>query len=351
MIIKKLSYQLVDHVVARDVFSDLGVLLISGGTRLQAHDITLLLEHRIEEIYIKDQISNQFSIQFKDLISQQELTECYLEVLRNLKHLYTRLEEGKYPDLSEIKQAYQILAEIPIRHGYFFLHLNKIKGYDEYTYRHSLNVSIISSIIGKLLGFSQERCDLLGVMGLLHDIGKMRVPSNILFKPGKLSPAEYEVMKAHTIYGYELLKNIEGTTELIQLGALYHHERLDGSGYPDRLVGDQIPIEVQIVSTADIYDAICSDRIYKEKDSSYLAIIELMNEVYNGRLNAQVVLPFVYYLVEAFVGGEATLNNGERAEVVMIHAEEPHRPLIRLRNRYIDLRRERKLEIIELYAK
>lgn len=351
MINQKTSYHLVDSVVAKDIFSDLGVLLISVGTRLQAHDITLLLEHRIPEVNIEDPISTEFTEQIRDLSVQDELIDRYLHTLRKAKELFQKIDHGVLPRFEQITDSYQSLTELHVKHGYFFLHLNKIHGHDEYTFRHSINVSIIASLIGKLVGLSQERCKLLGMMGLLHDIGKMKVPPHILLKPGRLTAEEYEEMKAHTIHGYELLRQIEGTDEMIQIGALYHHERLDGSGYPEGLSGDQIPIEVQILSVADIYDAICSDRVYKQKDSGYLAGIELMESVYNGKLNPRIVLPFVYYLIEGFIGGQATLSNGDQAEVMMIHIDEPHRPLLRMGKRYIDLRKERQLEIVNILAK
>lgn len=363
MIIQKTSYNLIDEFVARDIFTDSGVLLITAGTQLQAKHITLLLERHIAEVPIKDPgtsttihiegapISQEIATQLQQVFNAQELKEHYVRVLSNIKALFESADGIKIPPIDQIIEAYKTLSEIHIKQGYFFLQLNKIKGHDEYTYRHSLNVSVLSSLIAKLIGLSPERCELIGVMGLLHDIGKMKVPADILHKPGRLTEEEYEIMKAHTIYGYELLKDIEGTTELMKLGPLYHHERLDGTGYPYGLSGDEIPLEVQIISIADVYDAICSDRIYKEKDSSYLAILELLAEAYAGKLNIRLVIPFVYYIVEGFVGGSATLSSGETGEVMMIHVDEPHRPLLRIGDRYLDLRKERSLQITHLTAK
>ncbi len=348
--IQKTSYQLVDYVLAKDVLSGLGVLLIAAGTTLQAHDITLLLEHRIEEIEIVDQISDQISHQMREILGRDELSDRYLHNLTKTKRLFTRVAEGDLPHFNEFAESYKNLSEINLKQSYFFLQLNKIKGHDEYTFRHSINVSIIASIIGKLIGLSKEECDLLGIIGLLHDIGKMKIPKDILLKPGRLTHEEYEIMKEHTIYGYNLLKQMEGSNELIHLGALYHHEKLDGSGYPDGLSGDEIPLAVQIITIADIFDAISTDRVYKQKDSSFLAGMELMNEVYDGRLNANLVLPFVYYLVEGFVGGTAILDNGDQGEVMLIHVDEPHRPLLRIREQYIDLRKERHLQIVDMIA-
>lgn len=350
MSVEKTSYQLIDYILAGDIFSELGVLLLSKGTRLQAHDITMLLEHGILEINVLDQISDRIRNQMKEILLRDELSELYLFNLDNTKRLFTQVAEGRIPHLNEFTDSYKILVEKNVKHRYFFLQLNKIKGHDDYTYRHSLNVSILSCIIGKLIGLSEDECDLLGMIGLLHDIGKMKIPHHILLKPGKLTAAEYELMKEHTIYGYELLKQMEGSNELIQLGALYHHEKLDGSGYPDGLKDEEIPLYVQIITIADIYDAISTDRVYKQKNSSFFAAMELMNEVYNGRLNGNLVLPFVYYLTDGFIGGTALLNNGEKGEVMLFYADEPQRPLLRIGDRYVDLRKERHLNILDLIA-
>lgn len=362
MAIERTSYRLIDEVVSRDIFSEHGVLLIPAGTTLEAQHITLLIERRIHEIDIgipspdlaeqieSAPISPQITTQLQHVFREQELREHYIKVLGNIKALFESADGTRIPPIDQIIDAYKTLSNIHVKQGYFFLQFNKLKGHDEYTYRHALNVSVISSLIGKIIGLPSDTVELLGVMGLLHDIGKMKVPPEILNKPGKLTPEEFEIMKAHTLYGYEMLKNIEGTNERILQSPLYHHERLDGSGYPSGLTGSQIPLEVQIIAIADVFDAIGSDRVYKEKDSSYFAALELMKEAYDYKLNIQIVLPFVYYLIEGYIGGIATLSSGEIAEVMMIHTDEPHRPLLRIGSRYVDMRKARHLEIVNLIA-
>lgn len=348
---QKLSYELVGAVVAKDIFSNSGVCLISSGAKLLARDIELLMEHKVTEIEVIDHISPSITNQILEIHELKQLGDQYLSTLRSIKQLFEDVEKGAQPHVDQFVKHYQDLEHLYSKYGYFFLRLNKIKGHDEYTYRHSVNVSIIASLIAKLLRLPADRCELIGVMGLLHDIGKMRIPREILLKPGPLTNEEFEVMKTHTIYGYEMLKNALGYDELIAYGALYHHEKLDGSGYPKGICGEEIPLEIQILTVADIYDALCSDRIYKEKQSSYQAVLELMDATYSGKLNAQIVLPFVYFLLEGFVGGTATLHTGEQAEIMLVHQDEPHRPLLRIGERYVDLRKERNLQIVEVMAK
>jgi putative nucleotidyltransferase with HDIG domain len=131
---------------------------------------------------------------------------------------------------------------------------------DNYTYHHSLSVAKYAMMIGKAIGF--ENLKDLELAAQLHDIGKISIASEILNKPGKLTIEEFEVIKSHSINGYKLLSKID-KFEIIKYGVLYHHEKYNGTGYPEGLVGDEIPMIAQIISVADIYDALTSDRAYR----------------------------------------------------------------------------------------
>jgi HD-GYP domain-containing protein (c-di-GMP phosphodiesterase class II) len=353
MIQKITSYNLIDHILAVDLYSESGVLLLIKGTKLKATDITLLMNHHIYEIEVVEDsstLSTQIAEQFNGLWTYEDyqMKEDYLLSLENVKLLFQKVLNGKISPLNDFMQCFTPLLEKTLKFSYLFHPLHKIKGHDEYTYRHSLNVGLLSAVIGKILGLSSEETLLLGQMGLLHDIGKLKVNDAILSKPGRLSQEEFSHVKLHTSYGFEILKDMEGAHELIYNAALSHHERLDGSGYPENLVGSAIPFLVQIISVADTYDAICSDRIYKDKASPYFAAQELMDGVYDKKYNPSIVIPFVRYLSEGFVGDQAVLNTGEIGDVVLIHPEEPSRPTLQIGNKHVDLRTERDLQIVDL---
>jgi putative nucleotidyltransferase with HDIG domain len=152
---------------------------------------------------------------------------------------------------------------------------NTIDAKDEYTRGHSKRVSEYSAAIAQELGFSEKEVKDIRSVALLHDIGKIGVPDAVLNKPGKLTDEEYRLMKQHTIVGSEILKDIKMVPG-IDIGARYHHERYDGKGYPEGLVGEAIPISAQIVSVADVYDALVNERVYKDaipKDRAYRMIV------------------------------------------------------------------------------
>lgn len=134
---------------------------------------------------------------------------------------------------------------------------------DKYTNGHSVRVAKYSRMIAEKMGLSAEMCENIYYMGLLHDIGKIGVPNEIINKPAKLTDEEYDVIKTHPRIGYSILSEIKSRPDLAT-GALWHHERYDGRGYPDKLAGEAIPLEARIIAVADSYDAMTSNRSYRK---------------------------------------------------------------------------------------
>jgi len=151
---------------------------------------------------------------------------------------------------------------------------NTIDAKDEYTRGHSQRVSAYSACIARGLGWSDDEVLKIKYISLLHDIGKIGVPDNVLNKPSRLNDAEYELMKKHTTIGGEILKDID-LFENIDFGALYHHERYDGTGYPKGLKGKEIPVVARIISIADAYDAMTSTRVYRKRLEEEDAVNEI----------------------------------------------------------------------------
>ena len=145
---------------------------------------------------------------------------------------------------------------------------------DENTSQHSVRVSEYSVLIAKKLGYSDEACEELRKIAILHDIGKIGIPDSVLNKPGKLTDEEYAIMKSHVTRGAEILKNftlIDHVTE----GALYHHERYDGRGYVHGLKGEEIPLNARIIGIADAFDAMTANRVYRKKMDFEYVLAEL----------------------------------------------------------------------------
>ena len=161
------------------------------------------------------------------------------------------------------------------------VNLQDLKSNDQYTFSHSVNVCVLSLITGISMKYGEEKLRELGIGAMLHDVGKTRIPSEILNKPGSLTAEEFDIIKKHTSYGYELLKKSKELSTYASYIALTHHERYDGEGYPLGLRGEELHEFARIVSIADVYDAITSDRVYKKRSNINEAVeyfVELINE-------------------------------------------------------------------------
>lgn len=208
-------------------------------------------------------------------------------------------------------------------------HLMEIKTYDNYTYVHSLNTSVIAIFFGVQMDLSKSELMDLGTGCLLHDIGKTKIPKTILNKPDRLTKEEFDVMKKHPKFGYEVIQKLRYINERAKKIVIEHHERIDGSGYPTGCKGDEISLFGKIASISDVYDAIISDRIYRKGVSG--------SEAYEFILGGAGTL-FDWNLVNIFKnhfsiyqpGSCVQLSNGVEAFVVKENKGFPDRPVVRV---------------------
>ncbi|WP_246005838.1 HD-GYP domain-containing protein [Brevibacillus gelatini] len=343
------NQKLIGQVLADDIYSSSGVLLLGKNTTITYAHVDLLWKQRVREVTIVDPwtegTGEQVSQQLFQLEADEETVAFYVQALDETRMIFEQLQQGKVASLEHFSRIFTNVLEKSTKQLGLFRSLYVLEGADSYTYRHSLNVGILCSLIARLLKWDEQQVTFMGNAGFLHDVGKMRIPKEILLKPGKLTEEEFAIMKKHTTYGYEMIRKMEGGTEKLALCALLHHERLDGSGYPEQRKGDEIPLECQVLAVADIFDAICSDRVYKGRTSPFEAAQLLWKEACNGLLNIEVVTIFVRYIALLYVGAKARLSNGDEVEVILIHPDEPMRPLVRRSGEFLDLRYERKLTI------
>lgn len=201
--------------------------------------------------------------------------------------------------------------------------MSVLKDYDEYTFTHCLNVASMGVLFGNHMGMPDRQLELLGLSGLLHDVGKCLLPKEIVNKPGKLTDEEFEVMKLHTVLGWEYIKDQEGIPEQSARGVLEHHERLDGSGYPNRITGSEMDGVSRILSVLDVYDALTNDRVYRGRLSPHTALKNLFEK--RGVAFAENVLDRFVKCVGVYPASSVVqLRNGCYAVVT---GHDPARPL------------------------
>ncbi len=208
--------------------------------------------------------------------------------------------------------------------------LSNIRNLEDPIYAHSLNVALISRSIGKWLQLPKKDLNVLTLAGLLHDIGKTQIPDEIVYKPGKYTDEEYEIMKTHPVLGKKLLNN-KGFDPRILYAALQHHERGDGSGYPRGLEEDEIDDFASIVAIADVYDAMTNARSHRDPLCSFQVIAEFEK---NGLhlYNPKYILVFLQRIANTYNNSRIMLNNAKTGRVVYINKTDLSRPVIQLDN-------------------
>ncbi|MBW3199078.1 HD-GYP domain-containing protein [Marinobacter nauticus] len=205
----------------------------------------------------------------------------------------------------------------------------RIKHRDAYTAEHCLRVAIFTVAFARFLGLPEDDLEVAGMCGLLHDIGKLRVPDEILNKPGPLSPREYEVMREHTTLGHELLKQDPSLDPIISDVTLHHHERIDGRGYPQQLPEWQISRFARLISIVDAYDAMTSDRCYRDGMSPADAV-RILYKNRAQQFDADMVEAFIRMIGIYPPGSLVELNTGEVALVVSTHPGRKLKPKVEI---------------------
>lgn len=207
--------------------------------------------------------------------------------------------------------------------------INVINATDDYLYTHSVNVASLNGLIGRWMNLSSEEINDLILVGLLHDFGKLKVPSEILNKPAKLDEKEFIEIKKHPVYSYEMLKNSNELSLKVLEGIKHHHERPNGTGYPDGVSGDAVSLYARITAVSDVYDAMVSKRCYKDEHSPFEILAQLQESRFSN-LDVHIVNIFLKNITYLFVGMKVLLSNGKHAEVLFISPNDFANPVVKI---------------------
>ena len=212
-----------------------------------------------------------------------------------------------------------------------------IRNLDDATYVHSMNVALICNLFAHWLKYDNDEAELLTLAGLLHDIGKMLIPPSIIKKPGKLTEDEYRIIQEHPMLGYNILKK-QDVDSRIALGALQHHERCDGRGYPGKLTLNEIEPFAKIIAIADVYDALTANRVYRGPVCP-LEVIGIFQTEGLTIYDPGYLMTFLDQIMYSYLNYTVQLSNGETGRIIMMQRNRLDRPMIALPgDRYIDLR-------------
>lgn len=220
--------------------------------------------------------------------------------------------------------------------------LQCLRGFDDMTYMHSMNVALLCNVIGSWLGLPKEEMNVLLISGLLHDIGKLKIPPEIISKPGKLTDQEFDLVRSHPKLGYDILRP-KDLDNRVKLAALQHHERFNGGGYPRHLTGPEISNFSSIVAIADVYDAMTSNRVYRKGICPFkvIGILEKEKDLYEP----SILYLFMKRTIEAYINTEVLLSNNERGKVVLLNQQILSRPVVITDKKTYDLSKDFSIDI------
>ncbi|WP_326975038.1 HD-GYP domain-containing protein [Caproicibacter sp. BJN0012] len=333
-------------VLARGLYGTDGSLLLQEGQSLKQSYIARISMNGFQGVYIDDKLSEE--IEIKNVIDD-ELRNSAAKAVRDI-FVQSLTSTGISRNTAENAKAivHGIVEEI-IKNRNVMVNMIDLKSYDNYTYYHSVNVGVLSIVVGVAFGMDPNSLYKLGLGALLHDIGKVFIDKNIIDKPGPLTPEEFATVKKHPALGYEYLRNANLDLPISSLvGIRQHHERLDGSGYPDGISGREIHQFSRIISIADVFDAMTSDRPYR----AAMMPSEVMEFLMGGAgklFDLEFVSLFTRKVAAFPLGTCVLLSNGLTAIVVENYEDCCLRPKVKVIRGdsaaplYLDLKNNRKL--------
>ena len=257
------------------------------------------------------------------------IRQMYAGAVETAEVVWQTAETEGVPDTPAALQTVDGLADAVTQNRTALMALTAMRNYDNYTFTHMVNVSILAMAQARALGIDGKLLREFGMSALMHDIGKVRTPKEILNKPGKLTDDEFDIMRRHVVDGAEILRRTPEMPILAPIVAFEHHLRLDGSGYPRTAKRDSMNLGSMLCAISDVYDAMRSQRAYQgaHPTDRILAVLK-RNE--GSQLDPNLVRRFVQILGIYPPGNLVKISTGEIAVVLHVHAPDPHRPRVRV---------------------
>lgn len=228
--------------------------------------------------------------------------------------MFSEAKMGRAMNVADVELLVEEISNSIVRHPHALISLSRLKTSDEYTYMHSVAVCALMVALARRMRLSEDKVREAGVAGLMHDVGKMMIAPDILNKPGRLTAEEFQAMKYHPEAGLKILQESHQVNATVLDVCLHHHEKVDGSGYPDGLVGEQISLFARMGAICDVYDAVTSERPYKKGWGAARSIREMAN--WKGHFDEQIFQTFVKTLGIYPIGTLVSLESGRLAVVI-----------------------------------
>lgn len=330
--------------VASDLVLSKNRVLLRRGVVLNTSIIHKVSSLGFQGIYIDDELSEGINVE--EVISHDLKVKTKKEVESLFTHIERNRQTNVKKQVKEIKPLIENIVDEISHNRNVMINVIDLRTFDDYTYSHSLNVAVISAVMGTALKMNKAEVNELAMGALIHDVGKMFVDRSILNKPGKLTPEEFEQIKKHSELGFKYLCDYFDISENSKIASLQHHEKFNGTGYPSGISGEDIHRYSRIVCIADVYDALMSDRPYR-KAMQPSEVIEYIMSGYNTMFDPEIVTALTRKIAPYPVGTCLRLSTGEIGIVVRNNESTSLRPVVKLIEKgkptenYIDLSSDR----------
>ena len=341
-------------VVASDVYNRQDQLVLSAGTVLTEKIISRLSIYsiyfvRIKEIEkIEEDVGESYAEKVRNSEAFKEFHQEFDETVELMQAVISDFASNEVTMDAVNQVVDEAITMIDADHKEFnvFDIVHNMRQSSDITYAHSINVAMLCHTIAKWIGMSEEDATLAFTCGILHDIGKLRIPDEIINKAEKLTKEEFELLKTHPIEGYNMLKELP-IDKHIKNAALMHHERADGSGYPIGMKGNEIDKFAGIVAIADVYEAATAPRVYR-KGLSPFEVFEMFEKEGIQKYDTHMIMTFMEKLADTYMLNRVRLSNGMIGKVVFINKQALSRPVVKCGETFVDLSKESAITITEI---
>lgn len=336
-------------IIARDIYSRNDQLVLAKNNILEPNMIAKIMFYAVQNIYVyqpeeqpQEEISYYERIQKSTEFKNFQL--AYNEVLNEIKDSVNQMVKynRQISETQLVNSVKKIVKKAKGRHHFLEL-IYCIHEYDDMTFCHSINVALICNLFAKWLLMDEADQDTLTMCGLMHDVGKLAVPQEILNKPDHLTKEEYDIIKEHPEQGYLMLLR-QDVDPRVRLATLQHHERYDGTGYPMCKSGDKIHPFAMITAIADVFDAMTSNRVYRNAICPF-SVLEMFEGDGKHKFDLAVVIPLMERIAEIYINHTVSLNNDTQGEIIMVNCHSLSRPVVKVGDSFIDLSKHLDLRI------
>ncbi|MDF2564915.1 MAG: metal dependent phosphohydrolase [Massilibacillus sp.] len=336
--------------LARTLINDNMIIVLAENTLLSQAHITRLKFLDVGTVCVKD----DYDLDPREMLVQSMLNRSngfvteYQEVLVVVEKLFNEIAKNKEIPMKKMKKIVDDSITAMVRQSGVIDYLYELKSMDNSTYNHSLRVSILSGVLAKWLHYKEADIQNVIFAGFLHDIGKTQLDKKIIEKNiENLSEEEEEIYMQHTVEGYKIISEKPDLADGVKRAVLQHHERMDGSGFPFNLNGDDIHDYAKIVAVADIYDSITTEREGFLKQTPFSALARIRKEMFQV-LDPKVCMPFLINVQEAFIGSKVLLSDKTKGIIIQYEKDYAALPLVRLTTgEIVDLNKRTDLSVVE----